>query len=144
MRSNPRSRELSKCQPVRGVGSILAAFLRGYTLLASKTIDLGEHKISIDCAITMVHRVAILRTLPYLSVLNSAHSGFRNGSLRGFLLNNMGISTRSLMGIIVQRIQTVVLLLAATTVANLRAQYDMITEYELSDKFILLRPIGLC
>lgn len=48
------------------------------------------------------------------------------------------------MGIIVQRIQTVVLLLAATTVANLRAQYDMITEYELSDKFILLRPIGLC
>lgn len=59
-------------------------------------------------------------------------------------MNNMGISTRSLMGIIVQRIQTVVLLLAATTVANLRAQYDMITEYELSDKFILLRPIGLC
>lgn len=39
------------------------------------------------------------------------------------------------------------LLLAATTVANLRAQYDMITKYELSDKFIqyfLLRPIGLC
>lgn len=36
------------------------------------------------------------------------------------------------MGIIVQRLQTVVLLLAATTVANLRAQYDMITKYELS------------
>lgn len=59
----------------------------------------------------------------------------------------MGISTRSLKGIIVQRMQTVVLLPAVTTVANSRAQHDMITRYELSDKFlqyILLRPIGLC
>ena len=62
-------------------------------------------------------------------------------------MNNLGMFTRILAGIIVRRVQTVVLLLAITTVANSRAQYDMITKYELSDKFIqyfLLRPIGLC
>lgn len=56
------------CQVVNRFAAF--GFLRGTTLLASNTT---YNKISIKCTTTVVHHVAILRTLPSLSVLDFAN-----------------------------------------------------------------------